>query len=484
MKKITALLLVVLMLAQLASCGSGTNDAKDTTPTGETTGTESTADSETETEEVPDLPEKDYGGQVLHMVTEENYERFIYAAEITGESVNDALYTARTNVEERFNVSILNDIVVPEGARTITDNTVKSGEDAFFLAQNHDRTTASLALNGWLYNIYDLPYIDTTKEWWPHFTVDSLTINGRMYYMSNYINWNGLAQTRVIFANMGLVSNFNLGNLFEKVYDRSWTLDNFAAMTKDIYVDVDGNGARDRTDTYGFFFEKTPYCWLEGFGVELYQKEGKDSANITLAAMEPKVVELVDKLHDWCYSGAAGVNVMLDEDWKGSDQRVLYAQGNAVFTTAGIDAMLQELADSDIDYAMLPFPLLDDAQTDYIGACTDRLTFVPITVQDLEQTGIVIEALNYEGYKNVLPTYQESTLKKRYANSEDTSKMLDIVFANRVISLSYLYGDVSLYFLGKVVPDNTIASYVESVSNKEQKTIDQIIALHSSDKTK
>ena len=133
---------------------------------------------------------------------------------------------------------------------------------------------------------------------------------------------------------------------------------------------------------------------------------------------------------------------------------------------------------------MLPFPLLDDAQTDYIGACTDRLTFVPITVQDLEQTGIVIEALNYEGYKNVLPTYQESTLKKRYANSEDTSKMLDIVFANRVISLSYLYGDVSLYFLGKVVPDNTIASYVESVSNKEQKTIDQIIALHSSDKTK
>lgn len=83
-----------------------------------------------------------------------------------------------------------------------------------------------------------------------------------------------------------------------------------------------------------------------------------------------------------------------------------------------------------------------------------------------------------------MPTYQESTLKKRYSNSEDTSKMLDIVFANRVISLSYLYGDVSLYFLGKVVPDNTIASYVESVSNKEQKTIDQIIALHSSDKTK
>lgn len=127
MRKITALLLVVLMLAQLASCGSGTNE--DATTPSDTTNTDIAAntETETETEAKPNLPEKDYGGQVLHMVTEENYERFIYAAEITGESVNDALYTARTNVEERFNVSILNDIVVPEGARTITDNTVKSG---------------------------------------------------------------------------------------------------------------------------------------------------------------------------------------------------------------------------------------------------------------------------------------------------------------------------------------------------------------------
>ncbi len=481
MRKITTLLLVVLMLAQLVSCGNGENN-KETTA--ETIDSMVAAETESETEIKPDLPDKDYGGQKLHMLTETNYENFIYASEITGESVNDALYSARTSVEEQFNVSILNDIVVPECDTATTDNTIKSGEDAFFLAQNHDRTTASMSLNGWFYNIYDLPYVDTTKQWWPQFTVDSLTINGRMYYMSNYINWNGLAQTRVIFANMGLVENFNLGNLFEMVYSRTWTLDNFAAMTKDIYIDVDGNGARDRTDTYGFFYEKTPYCWLEGFGVELYQKKGKDSANITLAATEPKVISLVEKLHDWCYNGAAGVNVMLDEDWKGSDQRTLYAKGNAVFTTSGINSMITELTDSDIDYAMLPFPLFDDTQADYIGPCTDRLTYVPITVQDTEQAGILIEALNYEGYKNVLPTYQESTLKKRYANSEDTSKMLDIVFANRVISLSYLYGDVSLYFLGKVVPNNTVSSYVESVSNIEQKTIDQIIALHSSDETK
>lgn len=485
MKKITALLLVVLMLAQLASCGNGESSKENNVETSDNTVTADTeTESESETERKPALPDKDYGGQTLHMVTETGFEKYIYASEQTGEPVNDALYTARTNVEEQFNVSLLNDIVVPEGARDITESTVKSGEDTFFVAQNHDRTTASLALNGWLYNVYDLPYIDTTAEWWPQFTLDSLTINGRMYYISNYTGWNGLAFTRVVFANMGHVTDFGLENPFEMVYNKTWTLDNFAAMTKDIYVDVDGNGARDRTDTYGFFYEKTPYCWLEGFGVELYQKEGENSAQICLAATEPRVVELVEKLHDWCYSGAPGVNVNLDEDWKGTDRRALYAQGNSVFLMDSVGGTVDALTDSDIEYAILPFPLLDDTQKDYIGACTDRLLFVPITVQDLEQTGILIEALNYEGYRHVLPTYQENTLKKRYATSEDTSKMLDIIFANRVISLSYLYGDVSLNFLGKVVPNNTIASYIESVSKKEQTTIDQIIALHSSDETK
>ena len=76
MKKITALLLVVLMLAQLASCGNRESD-KETT--GETIDNTAAADTETEseTERKPDLPDKDYGGQTLHLVTETGYEKYI-----------------------------------------------------------------------------------------------------------------------------------------------------------------------------------------------------------------------------------------------------------------------------------------------------------------------------------------------------------------------------------------------------------------------
>lgn len=485
MKKLSALLLALLLLAQLASCGN-TDKSQETnssnTDIESSTETESTL--QTETEAKPNLPEKDYGGQTLHILSETDFEKFIYAEEITGEAVNDALYNARTTVEDQFNVSLLNDIIVPACDTKTTDNTVKSGEDAFLFAQNHDRTTATMSLNGWFYDFYALPYIDLSAEWWPQFTVDSLTINHQMYYSSCFINWNGLAQTRVIFANMDLLNDLQLANPFDMVYNKTWTLDNFTAMVKDIYVDVDGNGARDKSDTYGFFFEYDPYCWLEGFGIEIYKKEGPDSPNIVLDALSDRTVELVEKLHTIGYSGLQGTYITLGPNKENTNQCELYAKGNAVFGLAGIDAMLTYLSESDIDYAMLPLPLFDENQSEYIGPCTDRLIYVPITVQDTEQAGILLEALDYEGYKLVKPTYQESTLKKRYANSEDTSKMLDIVFSNRVISLSYLYGNMSLNLLKTVTPDNNLVSFVEAQSKTEQKYIDQIIALHSGNETK
>ena len=123
MKKITALLLVILMLAQLASCGNGESSKENNVETIDNTAAADT-ETESETERKPDLPDKDYGGQTLHILTETNFEKFVYAPELSGEAVNDALYNARTAVEEQFNVSFINDIVVPECDTTTTDNTV------------------------------------------------------------------------------------------------------------------------------------------------------------------------------------------------------------------------------------------------------------------------------------------------------------------------------------------------------------------------
>ena len=64
---------------------------------------------------------------------------------------------------------------------------------------------------------------------------------------------------------------------------------------------------------------------------------------------------------------------------------------------------------------------------------------LPITTADAERTGIIVEAMSAEGYKNLIPAYYEMALKSKYTYDTDSVEMLDIMFANRVLSFSYMY---------------------------------------------
>ena len=56
-------------------------------------------------------------------------------------------------------------------------------------------------------------------------------------------------------------------------------------------------------------------------------------------------------------------------------------------------------------------PKLNEEQDQYYGGSTDRPIAVPITVDpaNLDSIGLVVEALNAEGYRNV---YKEYSMKK------------------------------------------------------------------------
>ncbi len=469
---ITICLFVALITSMFSGCGNGqTADPIQGETTTDTTTAESITETESETERQPALPDVDYEGYDFRLMTYKDNKHFMFAEEQTGEPVNDAVFQSRIEVEERFNVKITNPIEVT----TSIGSLIKAGEDAYDLGMDHDRTAATNSLSGYFHNIYDIPHLEFDGAWWPQFALDSLTINHKMFYMSNYLEYFALYETRAVFVNLDHLKDFGMEDPYEIVYNGDWTIDRMQEITKDVYQDVDGNGTRDVTDVYGFFFLNDPYSWLEGFGVELYQKEGPDSANITLAANTEKCTELVTKLHNWLYNGAVGVYC----DFSSKDSSMeMFASGSGVYTIKRIGDQLKPLMETDMQYGMLPIPKYDENQDHYIGPCTDRLTFVPVTVQNLDRTGVLLEALNYNGYRYVLPTYRDSTLKGRYASNEDTANMLDIIYSNRVISLSYLYGNMSLDLIKSTVPNGDVASFVEKKSSGELKTIAKLVEQH------
>ena len=296
MKKAISILLLCAMLASLAACGNGTTpETEDNTPVAES---DTVADT-VETELKPDLPTRDLAGYEYRILSTEDTCKFIYAAESTGEVVNDAVYNSNAAVGEQFNLKFTTIPITSNSDTKIIQSYILAGEDAYDVAQLHDCTSGSMSLNGWFHNIYDVPYIDTTKPWWPQFTVDSLTLNGKMYVISNYTTYRAMHETRVTFFNRDMIEDLAMESPYDLVKEGTWTIDKIASMTKDVYVDVNGDGKQDKGDTMGFTFTNAPYCWLESFGVETYEKVAPDSAEMVLNANSEQVVNLVLE-HESC----------------------------------------------------------------------------------------------------------------------------------------------------------------------------------------
>src|SRR5699024_2737357 len=125
--------------------------------------------------------------------------------------------------------------------------------------------------------------------------------------------------------------------------------------------------------------------------------------------------------------------------------------------------LIENLKDSNVNYGILPMPKYDENQEYYYGVCYDSPMWVPITVTDTDRTGMIIEAMSAEGYKTIMPAYKDIALKNRYAVDTDSAEMLDIIFANRVISVSLIYGNVDGFqgVLNTLIPSDTLefASY-------------------------
>lgn len=479
MKKTISMLLLCAMLTSLAACGNGaTSETESQTPAAES----ETVTDTVETEPMPELPQRDFEGYTYRILSTEVTNKFICAAESTGEVVNDAVYASNAAVGEQFNITFTTIPITSNSDATIIQSYIMAGEDAYDVAQLHDCTSGSMALNGWFHNVYEIPYVDTTKPWWPQFTVDSLTLNGKMYVISNYTTYRAMHETRVAFFNRDMIEDLAMESPYDLVREGTWTIDKLASMTKDVYVDVNGDGKQDKGDTMGFTFTSAPYCWLESFGVETYQKVSPDSAEMVLNANTEEVVNLVDKLYNWLCQKDSSIWCKMGNARE--EAMEMFASGSCLFTFKCIGDQLPYLMETDMNYGIVPFPKLEESVQDYVSACTDLLLTIPVTAGDMERTGMITEAMSYYGWKLILPAYCETALKNRYSTDKESAEMLDLIFQNRTISFAYLFVNMGpgmqlrllIDTIGKNKSD--VASYYAKNEQKELSVMEKVTAFY------
>ena len=424
-----------------------------------------------------DLPEANYNGYQFRILCDPVYIEFIYADGESGVQINDMVYEANRTVEERYNIDLVHVPMTEWMAAAEVQKPILAGDDAFDIAFIHDTTAGNLSMENLFLNLYEVPHLNFEQPWWPKYSVDSMTINGRMYLISNCISYYGFHSTRTMFFNRDLIAKYDMESPYDLVENDQWTLDKLIEMSKDVYEDTNGNGAVDYTDIRGFGMT-VPYCLFENFGHEAWGKNA--DGTFYLDTYNEKSIALMDKLVDWLCVGNPAVFYSATHSGRQNEDSsaIWFAQGNLLFSYGAIGHQILPLTNSDINYGILPMPKVDETQEDYICASTELPGVLPITASDIDRTGMIVEAMSAEAYRTVYPNYYEYALKGRYANDEESVKMIDIMFQNRVLSYTYIYGGNGgglQQVVNKVLTQGgNFASYYEKNYKTDEKRIEKV----------
>ena len=484
-RNVSILLLLVLLLTLAASCGKGEDSVPAGPPSAEDAGG-APVDAETEDPMKDDLPDADYEGYAFRIgAADENnadYLHYLYVEEMTGETVNDAVFEANNYVRDRFNV----DLVWAEVSDTHFNmyrhvvTAVQAGDDVYDCAILHDHASVTAMLEGALLNLYDLPAVDTSKPWWPAFTVKALTVNGKLYFDCSSLKYDALASTRAVFMNRELAEELQIGLPYNMVRAGTWTMDVMREMSSKAYLDVNGNGAADAGDRFGWAITGHTYDYMEGFGTDIYTHTD-DGTSLTLDFLNDHNVKIVAQSCEWFFGGSNDVWF----DGSGSNKEnqgalKMFANNQSLFSYNSIIRHVRSCADADMTYAILPQPKLDESQSVYYGGTNDHPVVVPVTNTAFDRTGCVLEAMGKAGKTLIEPAYIEISMKSRYSSDPDSSEMLGMIFNNRLVSVGYFYSNLDKIsmahdvFWMKKGSQPEIASWYEAEKNAEQARLDSI----------
>ena len=453
MKKILLAIILLFAVMQFAcsknDAGNGNNNGSihDDPATGQ-----SSISSEKQTPNLPDINFNNVDFTVLltgNWASERIQFPYIVSNELSGEIVNDAVYMRNIMIGNKYGVNIKQTDatgVDSWGARTgngyqIISANVFSGDTVYDAALIATFDACSLARDGYLRDLLDVPYIDHDKPWWDPNIKRDLMINNKIYFTNGDISILNSVLTTCILFNKNLIQEYNLEIPYDFVRNNKWTFDNFFEMAKSISKDLNGDGVMDANDQYGLvIWQDVVYTIYTGAGQKIANVVG---GNIELSLYNEITVTAMNKYINFLKSE---INVSVHNSYVNkSSHEKMFEENQALMLTPATFYSVKNLRNMEIDFGILPFPKLDETQKDYFThthAYGNSFICIPLIVDNVEMSGIILEALAAESMYSVTPAYYDVTLTGKFFRDNESKDMLDILFSTRTydVGLAYQFG--------------------------------------------
>ncbi len=478
-KKLALLLAVLMIVPALASCAADEKEtqAADTTPA-DTAPVETEMTKATTPDTLPD--DLDFGGETIRIIQGKSSEHDdeIYVEEDTGEALCSAIYARQTAVEERLNVKIDN-IIHEQEASEPAQTAITAGVDDYDIVLGAQWKMMKQSTMGLYMNVYDVPYLDLDQPWWNQiFLQNSALGENRAYYLCGDATISMLRAMGVIFVNATVYTNAidTIDSLYETVLAGDWTFDLMHQTTETVYQDTNGNGVGDAGDIFGYASHKISQTdYLVG-GARMVFTEYDGDGIPKLVINNERAIGLYEKVYKLLNENKG--TFILPGSWEGELEGIDMMKEDKLLFLPFRAGMTSYLRDMESDYAVLPAPKYDEAQSEYSTMVHDasRVLAVPVTNSKLDATGAFLEAFGAESYRKVTDVYFNTILKEKLARDQYVADIFDIILGGVYFDFAVLHS-YALDSIGQIFrdPNGTFASRYQSKEKGYLTKLDELI---------
>ena len=335
--------------------------------------------------------------------------------------------------------------------------------------------------DGMLLDLNAMPYMDMTRPWYDQNANESLSIGHKLFVSCGELNIMDNDATWSILFNKAMAEDLGFDSFYDMVKAGTWTQDVLLSAMEAASIDLNGDGQRDASDQWGNVGEGFDVMgYMIGAGARCFAKDENDMP--VLDALSERYVDAYAKASaindntEICFTiGKAGNWDVLD---------TVFTEGRCLFSYVGMNRVTL-FREMEADFGILPTPKFDEAQEAYYNVVSTwgaNFFAVPKTAEDMERTGIILEALSAESMYTLTPAYYDVTLKTKAARDEESSAMLDIIFASRVFELGNFYGWGGMFDLpgtqsaaGKTDIVSAVEGKLKTTTAAMEKTINAVL---------
>ena len=479
---------LLLVVSLLLSCSQNSGD-NNTEKADNNSSTEAEAEEATEipvaTEYIPDLPKVDMSGKTFTILSsnwaqgyEPLYINDIYSEELNGDPFNDAVYNRIIYMEDKYNIKIEHADMERMISLDSLRKTVNANEDAYDLYLMRAADFNTIVSNRYAVDLGEVEYMNLSQPWWDSNSYESFSLLGKHYGICSDITTNDELAVWCMFFNKNMLQNLALESPYSLVTNGKWTYDKVFEMGKVASKDVNSDGKMDRNDTFGIHTIRDAFSgMLNGAGIFFGEIDKDGNLTFTLKNGDnlTKIINI--------FTGMFDKNEVYNMHVRGegiTDAQML-SNGQALFDFSGIQ-IVRRLREMEDDFGILPYPKYDENQAEYMSSISPwylTLAIIPTTNTDLENTGIIMEEMAYQGYKNLRPAFYENLLQRKIARDSESGEMFDYLFNNVKYDSGAIWnmGGFATSFVMDLVNsyETNVTSYIEKREGMVQTGIDKIM---------